>query len=235
MKLIKAAFIKTLPIMAGYIPLGIGFGVLLESQGYNAVWAFFMALTMFAGSMQYVAVSLLASGASIITAFITTLMVNARHLFYGVSLIDMYKGAGKYKPYMIFGLTDETYSLICTGDIPEGVHPHKFRFTVTMLNQCYWITGCVLGALLGAALNFDSKGIEFVMTALFITVFVDQWKSTRNHLPALTGIIATVAAILIFGRDNFLIPAMCAISLAMWLGRKHLEHGHDQEEQEAAA
>lgn len=230
MKLIKAAFIKTLPIMAGYVPLGIGFGVLLESQGYNAVWAFFMALTMFAGSMQYVGVSLLASGASLITTIVTTLMVNARHLFYGISLIDMYKGAGRYKPYMMFGLTDETYSLICTGDIPQGVDPHRFRFTVTLLNHCYWITGCVLGTLIGAALNFDSKGIEFVMTALFITVFVDQWRSTKNHLPALTGAAASIISILVFGRENFLIPAMAAISLAMWLGRKHLETGHDEEE-----
>ena len=167
-RIISQAFYKSLPVMAGYVVLGIGFGILLRSAGYGLVWALAMSILIYAGAMQYVGVGLLTGGASIITAILTTVMVNARHLFYSISMIDRYKGAGKYKPYLIFALTDETYSLLCDGKTPEGADPHQFRFLVFLFNQCFWVAGSAAGSLLGTVLPFSTMGIEFSMTALFI-------------------------------------------------------------------
>ena len=215
--LIKAAFIKSLPVMAGYIVLGIGFGILLKKAGYGLFWAFLMSFAIYAGSMQYVAVSLLTSGASLISAALTTLMVNARHLFYGVSMIDKYKDAGKKKPYLIFALTDETYSLLCADDYPEGEDRHWYSFFVSLFDQCYWIIGSLIGSILGAVITFNTAGIDFSMTALFVTVFVEQWLTTKNHLPAIAGLLCSIACLLIFGADNFLIPTMIAITIVLSL------------------
>jgi 4-azaleucine resistance transporter AzlC len=175
---VKQAFYKSVPVMAGYIVLGIGFGILLGSAGYGVLWAFAISLFVYAGSMQYVGVSLLAGGASVITMALTTIMVNARHLFYSISMVDRYKDAGKYKPYLIFGLTDETYSLLCDGKTPENTDPNLYRFLVTLFNQSYWVTGSVLGSLLGAVLPFSTEGIEFSMTALFIASFIIRFASS---------------------------------------------------------
>lgn len=201
--------------MAGYIVLGIGFGILLKDAGYGLFWSFLMSLTIYAGSMQYVGVSLLTAGASLITVALTTLMVNARHLFYGLSMVEKYKDAGKKKPYLIFSLTDETYSLLCSDDIPEGVQRHGFQFFVSLFDQSYWILGSVLGSLLGTILPFDTAGIDFSMTALFVTVFVEQWLTAKNHLPAIIGLAASIACLLIFGADSFLLPTMIVITLAL--------------------
>ena len=157
--------------MAGYIVLGLGFGVLLQSKGYGAGWALVMSGLIYAGSMQYVAIDLLAGGASLISAAIMTLMVNARHLFYGISMLERYKDTGAAKPYLIFALTDETYSVVCSGGVPEGVDRKKYYFWVSLLNQLYWIAGGVAGALLGSVLPFDTTGIDFSMTALFLVVY----------------------------------------------------------------
>lgn len=224
-KHIKVAFIKSLPVMAGYVVIGIGFGILLKQAGYGLFWSFLMSLTIYAGSMQYVAVSLLTSGASLISVALTTLMVNARHLFYGVSMIDKYEGAGKKKPYLIFSLTDETYSLLCSGEVPEGLERHKYNLLVSLFNQSYWILGSVLGSLLGTIITFDTAGIDFSMTALFVTVFVEQWLTTKNHLPALIGLFCSVACLVIFGVDNFLIPTMIAITFVLLLFGKKLDMG----------
>ena len=164
-KVVRQAFLKSLPVMAGYVVLGIGFGILLRNAGYGLAWAAAMAAAIYAGSMQYVGVGLLAGGAGIVTAILTTFMVNARHLFYSISMIDRYKNAGKYKPYLIFALTDETYSLLCDGETPEEGNADLYRFLVSLFNHIYWITGCVLGSLLGAVLPFSTAGIEFSMTA----------------------------------------------------------------------
>ena len=205
--------------MAGYIILGIGFGTLLRDAGYGVIWALSMSAFIFAGSLQYVGVSLIAGGASILTTILTTLMVNARHLFYSISMVVKYKDAGKFKPYMIFALTDETYSLLCDGKTPDEEHANFYRFWVSLFNQTYWVLGSVLGSLLGAILPFSTAGIEFSMTALFIASFTEQWLSTKDHIPALTGLISTAICLVIFGTDRFLIPAMLIITLILSLLR----------------
>ena len=220
---IKQAFYKSIPVMAGYVFLGIGFGILIRNAGYGLLAAAAMSIFIYAGSMQYVGVSLITGGASVLTTAITTIMVNARHLFYSISMIGRYKDAGKYKPYMIFALTDETYSLLCDGSIPDGVEPELYRFLVSLFNHCYWVAGSVIGNLLGTVLPFSTAGIEFSMTALFVASFTEQWLTSRDHVPALTGLLGTLLCLLIFGRDRFLIPAMLLITLVLTLLRSRKE------------
>lgn len=216
----KYAFKRSIPIMAGYIVLGMGFGVLLESKGYGVIWAIAMSVFIYAGSMQYVAIDLITGGASMIATALMTLMVNARHLFYGISMLDKYKNTGKYKPYLIFSLTDETYSLVCSGEIPEGVDKNKYFFLVSLFDQFYWVLGSVVGSVLGSVLNFNTAGIDFSMTALFLVVFVEQWKSTKDHASAITGVAASVVCLLIFRAGNFVIPAMISITAILLLMKK---------------
>lgn len=223
LKTFKYAFVRSLPIMAGYIVLGLGFGVLLQSKGYGVGWALAMGGLIYAGSMQYVAIDLLAGGASLISAALMTLMVNARHLFYGISMLERYKDTGAAKPYLIFALTDETYSVVCSGDVPDGVDRKKYYFWVSLLDQFYWVVGCVAGALLGSVLPFDTTGIDFSMTALFLVVMVEQWRSTRDHTPALVGLGVSLVCLLIFGSSNFLIPSMIGITVALMLLRGTME------------
>ena len=220
---VKQAFYKSLPVMAGYLVLGIGFGILMRSAGYGVIWSFAMSLFIYAGSMQYVGVGLITGGASILTTAVTTVMVNARHLFYSISMIDRYKDAGKYKPYLIFALTDETYSLLCDGHAPAEGDPAQYRFFVSLFDHCYWVTGSVLGSLLGVVIPFSTAGIEFSMTALFIASFTEQWITAHNHVPALTGILGTLASLLIFGPEHFLIPAMLLITLTLTILRRREE------------
>ena len=217
MKTIRYAFVRSLPIMAGYIVLGLGFGVLLQSKGYGAGWALVMSGLIYAGSMQYVAIDLLAGGASLISAAIMTLMVNARHLFYGISMLERYKDTGAAKPYLIFALTDETYSVVCSGGVPEGVDRKKYYFWVSLLNQLYWIAGGVAGALLGSVLPFDTTGIDFSMTALFLVVMVEQWLGV------------SLVCLLVFGSSDFLIPSMVGITAALtvlhgFMQKKEADH-----------
>ena len=219
-KALKTVFLDTVPVLTGYLFLGAGFGILLSETGYNALWAAAMALFMFAGSGQYLAVSLLASKASLISVAIATLLVNARHIFYGISLIDAYKGAGKKKPYMIFALTDETYTLVTQNEPPEGMKRHTYCFLVSLLDQIYWIIGCVLGSLAGTYIPISFEGVEFVLTALFVTMFVEQWLNNKNHLPALIGVVSTVLCLALFGKDIFLIPSMALIAILLTVSRK---------------
>ena len=219
MQTIKQAFYKSIPVMAGYVFLGIGFGILIRNAGYGLLAAAAMSLFIYAGSMQFVGVSLLTGGASILTTAITTVMVNARHLFYSISMIGKYKSAGKYKPYMIFALTDETYSLLCDGSAPDGTDPELYRFLVSLFDHSYWVMGSVIGSLLGSVLPFSTAGIEFSMTALFVASFTEQWLTTKDHIPAITGLLGTLLCLLVFGPANFLIPAMLLITLVLTLLR----------------
>ena len=217
--LIRRAFIATLPVMAGYVVLGMGFGMILKAKGFSLYWAPVMSLFVYAGSMQYILLDLLSGGATFLTVALTTLMVNARHLFYSISMVDEYRGAGAKKPYMIFALTDETYSLVCAG-APEGVNRHGYYFLVSLFDQIWWMIGSVVGAVLGTLLHFNTEGIDFALTALFVTVFVEQWLSTKNHVPALVGVGASLAALLLFGSDDFLIPAMVGITVLLSFGMR---------------
>ena len=217
---VRAAFLDTIPVLTGYVFLGFGFGILLHQSGYGVIWAAAMSLFIYAGSMQYVAGSLLSSGAGLLTAAMTAFLVNARHLFYGISMVDAYKGAGKKKPYMIFALTDESYSLVSQDQAPEGLDRHTYCFLVSLFDQIYWVSGSILGSLAGSLLPINYEGIEFVLTALFVTIFVEQWLSTKNHLPAVIGVVSTVVCLLVFGRDVFLIPSMVIIAVVLTVMRK---------------
>lgn len=220
-QLLKRALKDTIPVLTGYLVLGFGFGIIMKSNGFGIALTAAMSLLIYAGSMQYAAIGLMTGGASLLTVGLTTLMVNARHLFYGISMLEKYRGVGKRKPYLIFGLTDETYSLVCTD--PVGIAPEARRdyyLLVTLLNHLYWVGGSVLGAVAGTVLQFNSEGIDFALTALFLVVFLEQWLTTEKHGPALIGVGASVLSLLIFGADSFLIPAMIGIGVMLGLYRE---------------
>ena len=213
-QLLKTVVLTTVPVMAGYLILGMAFGILLADKGYNVLWALLMSTTIYAGSMQFVAVDLLSSGAAFLSAALMTLLVNARHLVYGISMLTKYRDMGKAKPYLVFALTDETYALLC-GDPPEGVDRKWFYLLVSACDQVYWIVGSVLGTLIGSALTINTDGIDFAMTALFVVIFVEQWLINRDHVPALLGLGLTLVCLLIWGTERFLIPAMVLIVLVL--------------------
>lgn len=221
----KKAFRDTLPVMAGYLVLGIGFGIIMTTSGYSPVWSLIMSLFIYAGSMQYAGIGLLTGGASLITVALTTLMVNARHLFYGISMVDKYKKTGKVKPYLIYGLTDETYALAVaanndTENEVDITSQNKYFFLITVMDHFYWVAGSMIGALLGTIITFDTTGIDFALTALFITIFTDQWLKTKKHLPAIIGVAASVLSLIIFGQQSFLIPSMILISAALLIMKR---------------
>ena len=209
----RRAFPDTIPVMAGYLVLGMGFGILLRTKGFGLWWALGMSAFIYAGSMQYVGVGLLTGGAGVLTTAVTTLLVNARHFLYGISMLERYRAAGRGKPYLIFALTDETYSLVCG----EGEKDTAYCFRVSLLDQCYWVGGTVLGSLAGALLRFNTEGIDFALTALFITVFLEQWLTEKNHAPALIGVGVSTVCLLLFGADSFLLPAMAGIVALLML------------------
>lgn len=212
---LRLAFRSTIPVLTGYMTLGFGFGVLLRTKGFSWLWALGMSGAIYAGSMQYVALDLMTGGVSLLTVALTTLMVNARHLFYGISMVDKYKGTGLKKPYLMFGLTDETYSLVC-GNLPDGVENRsRYYLLVTFMDQCYWIAGSVIGALFGGIIHFNVEGIDFALTALFVTIFVDQWLTNKDHIYALVGVGSAVLCLLIFGAQNFMIPSMILITILL--------------------
>lgn len=218
--LLRTAFLDTVPVMTGYVFLGFGFGILMQQNGFGVLWAGAMSLFIYAGSMQYVAIPLLTSSASLLTAALTAFVVNARHLFYGISMVDAYKGTGKKKPYLIFGLTDETYSLVSQLQIPEGVSPSGYCFLVTLFDHIYWVSGTILGSLTGSLLPINYEGVDFALTALFVTIFVEQWLSTKKHGPAMVGVAATIICLILFGADVFLIPSMVIIAASLVIMRK---------------
>ena len=221
---VRTAFLDTVPVMTGYVFLGFGFGIVMYQSGYGALWSVAMSLLIYAGSMQYVAVGLLTGGAGFLTTALTTIVVNARHLFYGISMVDAYKGSGKKKPYMIFALTDETYSLVSRTPLPDGIDHHRYCFWVSLLDHSYWVGGTALGALAGNLLPVNFEGIEFVLTALFVTIFVEQWLSTKDHLPAITGVAVTAVCLLVFGKDVFLIPSMVLIAGSLIMMQRRTSH-----------
>lgn len=211
---IKKAFYQSIPVMAGYIVLGIAFGILLADKGYHVGWAILMSFVIYAGSMQFVTINLLTSGASLLSSALMALMVNARHLFYGISMLDKYKNSGKVKPYLIFGLTDETYALVCV-EPPKDVDKRIYYFCITLFNQWYWIIGSIIGSLIGSTLTINTAGIDFAMTALFVIIFTEQLLSTKDYMPAIIDVGSSLLCLLIFGTSNFLIPSMILITLGL--------------------
>lgn len=220
---IRAAFSVTVPVLFGYVFTGIAFGIFLCGSRFSVWWALLMSVFVYAGSMQFVAVSLLTGPFSLLTAAAMTLTVNARHLFYGLSMVEPFRGFGGEKPFMIFSLTDETYSLLCAAKAPEGVRRRDFLFCISLLDYLYWVTGSVVGGLIGSSLPFSAKGIDFVMTSLFTVIFLDQWKEAKSHVPALAGVCGALLCLLLFGAQRFIIPSMLLILLALLLLRRPLE------------
>lgn len=222
-KTLSAAFPATVPVMMGYLAIGMAFGLMLQSIGYGVGWALLMSSVIYAGSGQYLGVSLLAAGAPLGRVAFLTLMVNFRHLVYGLSMLEKFRGMGWRKFYMIFSLTDETYALLSSAKAPEGVEEHGYYFSIALLDQLYWVAGSVLGSVLGAALGLDTTGVDFAMTALFLVIAVGQWKQAGSHLPALLGAGATLFSLLLVGAEDMLLPALGIIVFALTLLRPRLE------------
>lgn len=222
-KALKAAFPYTIPVMTGYIVLGAAYGILMNSKGFGLVWALAMSLIVYAGSAQYVAITFLTSIFNPVYALLLTLMVNARHIFYGLSLMNKLKYTGKLKPFIVYWLSDETFSVLCAADPPEGVDQGWFMFFIALLDYAYWSIGTIVGSLIGNMITFNTKGIDFALTALFVVIFISQWKSKKRHESALTGVICTLICLIIFGQSNFVIPSMIAIITVLTLMRRKIE------------
>lgn len=219
----RTAFPYTVPILTGFVFLGTAYGIFMNSLGFSAIYPILMSLLIFAGSMEFVAANLLLVAFNPINALFLTLMVNARHLFYGISMLDKFKEVGKKKLYLIFGLCDESFSINCTVDVPKNVDKGWFMFFVTLFNHLYWVLGATLGGILGSYVNFNTEGLEFVMTALFVVIFIEQWMKEKKHHSALTGLGLSALSLIVFGGDYFIIPAMIAILGVLTLLRKPLE------------
>ena len=217
-----AAFKTSLPIMVTFIVLGIGYGILMQKHGYGPVWSLLSGIIIFSGTVQFVSVTLLGSG-SVIMAAVTALMVSARHIFFSISMIGRYRSEGKRKWYLFYALCDETYAMLSKDDGPEGVNISAYRLLVTLFDQSAWIFGSFLGGWIGTMLSFDSTGIDFAMTALFTTVFIQQWIDSKCHIPAVLGLTATLACRILFGRDLFLIPSMVIIIAVLTVMRGRIE------------
>ena len=216
----QAAFPHTIPIFAGFWFLGMTYGIYMNVSGFGFWYPMLMSLTIFAGSVEFVTVNLLLGAFDPLQALAMTLMINARHLFYGISMLDKYRGHGLKDLYLIFGMCDESFSINYTADIPEGVDQGWFMFFVTMLNQIYWVSGATLGALLGYVIHFDVTGIEFVMTALFVVMFIDQWDEMDSHSSALIGVSCSLLCLLVLGSEQFLIPAMSLIIVCVLVQKR---------------
>lgn len=215
----KAAFPYTIPIFAGFWFLGLTYGIYMNVSGFSFWYPMLMSLTIFAGSIEFVTVNLLLGSFNPIQALAVTLMINARHLFYGISMLDRYRGTGWKKPYLIFGMCDESFSINCSAQIPEGVDRGWFMFFVTLFNHLYWFTGSTLGGIFGSFLSFNTKGLDFVMTAMFVVIFLEHWLNEQEHTSSLLGLGISLICLLAFGAERFLIPAMLGILAVLTLLR----------------
>lgn len=217
---IKYAFMQSVPVMLGYLFLGIAFGLMLHDGGYSFWWAFIASVTIYAGSMEFVLVTLLTGGASLIYSAVMTFFINGRHLFYGLSFIEKFKKMGRAYPYMVFSLTDETYSVLCSLKVSDGMRENRVMFWIALFDHCYWIAGSVLGGLLGEIIAFDTAGIDFSMTALFVVIVLNQWMNSKEHRPALLGGIIGIICLLVLGAERFLLPALSLTAIILLGVRK---------------
>ena len=224
----KSAFPATLPILAGFLFLGMSYGFYMRTQGFSALFPVIMSIVIFGGSLEFVTVSMLLSPFAPLTTLLMALVIQARHLFYGVAMLDKYKGSKSLKPYLIFGMCDESFSINCSAKIPEGVDEKKYYFAVTLMNHSYWITGATLGALIGSFVTFNTEGIEFVMTAMFVVIFLENWLKEKRHVSSLIGVLSSALCLVIFGKDSFLIPAMICIICLLTLLKKPVLGGDEE-------
>ena len=222
-KAFKAAFPYTIPIFAGFWFLGLTYGIYMNVSGFSFLYPMLMSITIFAGSMEFITANMLLGSFNPVQAFLMTLMINARHLFYGISMLDRFRGTGLKKLYLIFGMCDETFSINYTAQIPPDVDRGWFMFFVTLLNHFYWFSGSTLGGIFGSFIHFDTEGRDFVMTAMFVVIFMEQWLKDKQHISALLGLGISVLCLLIFGADNFIIPSMAAMLLMLTGMRKPIE------------
>lgn len=227
-KAFKTAFPYTIPIFAGFWFLGLTYGIYMNASGFSFWYPMLMSLTIFAGSAEFVAADLLLSPFAPLQALLMTLMINARHLFYGLSMLDRFRGTGRKKLYLIFGMCDESFSINCTARIPQDVDRGWFMFFVTLFNHLYWFAGATLGGVFGSLLHFDTEGLDFVMTAMFVVIFLEQWGKEKNHISSLLGLAVSLVCLLLFGADGFLIPAMLAILALLSTLRGGLERGGEE-------
>lgn len=222
-KSFQAAFPYTIPIFAGFWFLGLTYGIYMNTSGFHFLYPMVMSFIIFGGSLEFVAVSLLLGAFNPLQAFIMTLMIQARHLFYGIAMLDKYKGTGFKKPYLIFGMCDESFSINYTAAIPQDVDSGWFMFFVTALNHFYWVFGATLGGLLGSFIRFNTEGLEFVMTAMFVVIFLEQWLKEDKHYSAFIGIFSSILCLIIWGSEHFMIPTMILILILLTLLKKPLE------------
>ena len=230
-KAFKAAFPYAIPVMTGYLFIGMAFGVMIQEKGYNFLWAILMSVLCYAGSGQYLAVNFFAPGVSLLQVIFMEFMLNIRHIFYGLSLLERFAKMGKKRLYMIFSLTDETYSLFFVTKVPKDVDEGQFLFAIALLDQLYWIAGSAIGALLGSVLPIDTTGIDFAMTALFVVIMVEQWMESKNRPSVLIGLGCGLICLLIFGADNFILPTMICIMLILLPYRKFLDKETEQKKE----
>ena len=220
---LKAAFPCTIPIFTGFWFLGLAYGIYMKVSGFSFVYPMLMSLLIFGGSLEFITVEMLLSPFAPLQVFIMALLIQARHLFYGISMLEKFKGTGWKKFFLIFGMCDETFSVNYTAEIPEDVDKGWFMLWVTFLNQFYWVSAATTGGLIGSLLKFDTTGISFVMTAMFVVIFLEQWLKEKNHVSSLMGIAVSVLCLIFFGEDSFMLPTMAAIVLLLTLSRKKLE------------
>ena len=220
---LRAAAPQTIPVLAGYFVLGMGYGIYVQSLGLPVWMPMLMGTVVYGGSLEFVLASLLLSAFSPLSAFLMALMIQARHLFYGIAMLDKFKGLGWKKPYLIYGMCDETFSINCSAEIPEGIDRGWFYFFVTLLNQFYWVASATLGGVLGSFIHFNTEGLDFVMTAMFVVIFLEQWLKEKHHASEWIGLAASVGCLLLFGADNFLVPTMICILAALTALRRPLE------------
>lgn len=222
---LKAAFPYTLPILFGFLFLGITYGILMRSRGYGAGWSLLMSLVGYCGSMQFVAVGLMITGSNPLHIFLLSAMVNARHIFYGISMLEKYRGIGRIKPFLIATLCDETFSIVYSTKAPDGIEQKWFYFFISLLDYIYWALSCFLGGLIGGFIHFQVKGLDFALTALFLVIFTEQWQR-REHRPAtIVGLICSGLCLLCMGQENFIVPAMFSILTVLTLLKKRLGDG----------
>lgn len=223
LKALKAAFPHTIPIFAGFWFLGMAYGIYMNVSGFSFLYPLLMSITIFGGSLEFVAVSMLLAPFAPLQTLIMALMIQARHLFYGISMLDKYKDMGWKKYYLIFGMCDESFSINYTAKIPEDVDRGWFYFFVTLLNQCYWVSGSTLGGILGSLIQFDTEGLDFVMTAMFVVIFMEQLKKEQKHYTAIVGMGAALLCRVLFGADSFMLPTMLCILVLLTLFQKPIE------------